>query len=338
MLVEQKLTLADPIAKWIPDFPQGDRITVDHLLRFRAGIPHRVTDAALESQPQTAESMTRLVADHIRENGLLCEPGAESYYSSATYCVLARVMELVDGAPFDQILERRLFKPLGMDHTRSIRNNSQLIANRATSYVPGAGNMLNAPLKDLSFLVGAGSVQSTAEDLYKYVQALHDPAKLHPAIRQSMGANVHLTGATNGYYAYAQVIPEREITVVFLGNTWCGCADALRQQLVAMIEGGNVQKPQFPDLPEDFAIPQEKLIDFVGKYESRPGAVTEVSVLDGNLCVASSVAIPWGPDQFYHQVFICPVVFERDDSGTVTGMRIESAPDAPLQRRLPAAN
>jgi CubicO group peptidase (beta-lactamase class C family) len=44
LAVDGKLTLDDPLSKWIPDFPRGDEITVAHLVRHRAGIPHRLTE------------------------------------------------------------------------------------------------------------------------------------------------------------------------------------------------------------------------------------------------------------------------------------------------------
>jgi len=43
LMAEKKLSATDTLQKWIPGFPGGDRITIDHLLEHRAGIPHRVT-------------------------------------------------------------------------------------------------------------------------------------------------------------------------------------------------------------------------------------------------------------------------------------------------------
>ena len=56
------LSLDDPIAKWLPDFPNGAAITVGQLVTHRSGLPHRVTQLSDEQQPQTAESMTGLVS------------------------------------------------------------------------------------------------------------------------------------------------------------------------------------------------------------------------------------------------------------------------------------
>lgn len=54
LIVEGKLTLDDPLAKWIPEFPRGDEITIGHLARHRSGIPHRVTEYADETVPHSA--------------------------------------------------------------------------------------------------------------------------------------------------------------------------------------------------------------------------------------------------------------------------------------------
>jgi CubicO group peptidase (beta-lactamase class C family) len=42
ILNEKKMTLGDSIARWFPDFPKGNRITVGQLMRHRSGIPHEL--------------------------------------------------------------------------------------------------------------------------------------------------------------------------------------------------------------------------------------------------------------------------------------------------------
>jgi CubicO group peptidase (beta-lactamase class C family) len=54
LIEREALALDDPLEKWLPGFENGARITVDHLLNHRAGIPHRVTTPAEETEPRDA--------------------------------------------------------------------------------------------------------------------------------------------------------------------------------------------------------------------------------------------------------------------------------------------
>ena len=85
--------------------------------------------------------------------------------------VLARVLEIVSGEDYASLTRNMLFDPVGM--SQSLHTDSRaLLAGRASSYVPGIEGLENAPLQDLSALVGAGSVWSTARDLHRLVQAI----------------------------------------------------------------------------------------------------------------------------------------------------------------------
>jgi hypothetical protein len=83
--------------------PRGDEITIEHLARHTAGIPHRVTECDEGAVPRTAADMVQLVIERVERDGLLVEPGTNSVYSSAGYSVLARVLELTGGASWEEL-------------------------------------------------------------------------------------------------------------------------------------------------------------------------------------------------------------------------------------------
>ena len=60
LITEGKLRGSDTLSRWLPDFPHAGRITVEQLMRHRAGIPHRVTDDMEETVPRTAADMVVL--------------------------------------------------------------------------------------------------------------------------------------------------------------------------------------------------------------------------------------------------------------------------------------
>jgi CubicO group peptidase (beta-lactamase class C family) len=160
-----KLRLGDSLAA-VQDFPKGDGITVSMLLRHRSGIPHSDPGQRGRAPVPPAELVER-----ARRLPLDFPPGSRESYSSGGYEVLARVLELVSHKSYGELLEERIFKPLGM--TRSANADSRaLLPGRACAYVPGPRGLENAAFQDFSSITGAGSVWSTAGDLDRLVQGI----------------------------------------------------------------------------------------------------------------------------------------------------------------------
>jgi CubicO group peptidase (beta-lactamase class C family) len=315
LATREKLAMSDPLAKFLPDFPRADEITVEHLLRHRAGIPHRVTDACDETVPHTAQDMVELAA----KQDLLTEPGAESIYSSGGFAVLARVLEIASGMTYGELVQKLVFEPVGMTHSAHADSRA-LLPGRASSYVPAAdGGIRNAALQDLSFLVGAGSVYSTADDLARLVRAvrtgaLGEGAKLS-FVRES---GITWNGSTSGFRAFADWHAESDVTVVFTGNLQSGANDLLRTDVPRVAAGESVAPPTVPNvIPVD--VPPETLRKWEGLYELRPGSPLRVHVgNDGALYVNDWVLVPTGERRFWSPQDWGTVEVVLDEAGTPT--------------------
>ena len=173
---EGRLDVSAPVARYIPGFPRGPRggqPTVRDLLTHRAGVPHRVTTELEETLPLHPAD----IAERAKAKGLLFEPGTAELQSSAGFTTLARIVEIVERKPFDVVLAERIFRPASMASATD-ETGEQLMMNRALPFRLGAGavntEVASARYKDLGFLTGAGSVYATAEDLLRFVRALHD--------------------------------------------------------------------------------------------------------------------------------------------------------------------
>jgi CubicO group peptidase (beta-lactamase class C family) len=271
LLEQQKLALGDTLAKWIPDFPRGGEITVENLFRHRAGLPHRVTTDAEEIVPHTAAEMV----EFAKRAPLLYEPGSQSVYSSAGYSVLARVLELAGGKPFEQLLEEHVLAPAGAVHSGSALPH-RLIPGRSKGYLWGLDGPMHAPLRDLSFLVGAGSVFSTPRDLFAVMQALLTGAFGESARRSLVDEKgLDWNGITGGYRAFADYHAASKVTVIFTGNLFVGAADLLRRDLPKLAAGEALPPAQAPRVVP-FAVPAALRVRYEGRYELRPGVVEEL--------------------------------------------------------------
>jgi CubicO group peptidase (beta-lactamase class C family) len=242
LMEERKLGYTDPLSKWIPDFPQGDSITVEHLLRHRSGIPHRVTTDEDETKPHSASEMV----EFAKKAPLMFPPGSQSSYSSAGFSVLARVLELASGTSYPDLLRERVITPLALQHTFHPDANAPDMP-RAASYIPVMGGVEPAPFQDLSYLVGAGALFTTTRDLHRILWA-DVSGQFGEGARQSAlrGGKINWNGSTSGYRAFADYDTTTGHAVIFAGNLHCGAVDQVRSTVARLLAG---EVPAAPVMP-----------------------------------------------------------------------------------------
>jgi D-alanyl-D-alanine carboxypeptidase len=196
---ENKLTLDDPVSKYVPRVPNGGHITIAELLEMRSGL-YNYSDA-----PTISENMDRHPTKVWSPPQLLAiafahppnsPPGTAYEYNNTNYALLGLIIEKVGGKPLAQAMHDRLFEPLHLQHTQlppsavnalpdpyshGYMYGSASVAMVGTPpYSPQikaaarAGTLLPKDYTDLnySFAAAAGGVFSTANDLATWIQAL----------------------------------------------------------------------------------------------------------------------------------------------------------------------
>ncbi|MFG0316723.1 MAG: serine hydrolase [Planctomycetota bacterium JB042] len=290
----------DRLSKFLPDFPRGDEITLEHLLNHRAGIPHRVTDD--ETVRRTAADMAALAA----KVPLLHDPGAGHGYSSAGFSVLARALEVASGRTFSELLREHVFE--AADMTRSVDSIDLVDDDHARAYRWTPTGLVPSEEKDLSFLVGAGSVWSTARDLFRLQRAILS-GRLGETVRANTVRNGGLAwnGVTGGFRAFADFHRRTGVTIVWVGNVQTGAADRMRKGLAWIVDG---DEPEPADVPtcDPVAVADETLSRYTGAYELRPGSTLDVRPDGGRLRVNDWLLFPTSATTF----------FSPQDYGTVT--------------------
>ena len=289
------LALGDPISKWLPDFPKAGEITVEMLLRHQAGIPHRVTTELEESAPRTAADMVEFAS----KKDLLFEPGAGETYSSGGYSVLVRVLELASGKGYVELLQEHVLGPAGM--TESIHpGGHNLIDSRASSYqFTAQGELVNSPLKNYSFLVGAGSIFSTAGDLVRLMKAAVSGTFGEPATGVLMrNGGLAWNGRTGGYRAFADFHEDADLYIGFVSNILTGAGDLIRRDLPLIVAGEDVAMPVVPR-HEPVEVAAATLASYEGDYELRPGSTLTMSVENGAVSMSGWLLIPTSETSFF---------------------------------------
>ena len=171
-LCEQgKIGLDLPIQIYLPDFPkkkEGD-ITVRHLINHTAGI---AAYKGKESGTDTQYNSLAEAVDVFKDRDLLNEPGMAYNYSTYGYVILGLIIEQVSGLSYEEYMHQHVWSPAGMTRT-VIEDRSLVSENRTALYHRNKkGKIISGSVNNLSNRIPGGGLESTAEDLLKFGQAI----------------------------------------------------------------------------------------------------------------------------------------------------------------------
>jgi len=104
---EGKLSLKDKLSKFVPDVPNGDKITVEELLTHYSGLGDGSAQPDYNEWsrfPQTTAALVERAKKVPRQS----EPGTTYFYSNSNYHVLAFLIEKVSGQNYGDFLEQKI--------------------------------------------------------------------------------------------------------------------------------------------------------------------------------------------------------------------------------------
>lgn len=212
LVAEKQLSLTEPITTYLPEYPKesGNKINTHQLLTHTAGIPNYTSFDDYRSimrRPMQPTEIIHLFAD----SSLQFTPGERFSYSNSGYVLLGAIIEKVSGKSYEKVLQEKILKPLGMNHT-GIDMPGRLLKNRALGYHESGAKYVNANFIDMSVAFAAGNIYSTVEDLFLWDQALYTQ-KLLPAKYMGLIFTPHIP-AWGQHYGYGWNIGKKRI-----GNT-----------------------------------------------------------------------------------------------------------------------
>jgi D-alanyl-D-alanine carboxypeptidase len=196
---QQKLTLDDPVAKYLPDLTRANEVTIRMLLSHTSGYQ----DYWPEDYVMTS-MMTPATAQHILDvwakRPLDFDPGAQWQYSNTNYVIAGRIAEQVSGMPLIELLKKRIFMPLGMNDVYD-SDASKLPATDPTGYERYAlGPPRPAPQEGAGWMFAAGELAMPAHDLALWDISLMNRSLLNAASYEQMFKPVLLKdGSSSGY-------------------------------------------------------------------------------------------------------------------------------------------
>ena len=169
---EGKLALTDPISKYIPDYPseKGDKITIHHLLSHTSGIPGYLEIPEIKKLMYTENKPIDIIKN-FRDLDLDFESGTQFKYSNSGYYVLGQIIENVSDKTYEQVLEEKIFNPLGMKNS-GVYQNSNPPKKMATGCNTKEDTIRLAPPVNATVAYAAGALYSTINDLQIWEDAL----------------------------------------------------------------------------------------------------------------------------------------------------------------------
>ena len=236
LVAQGKLSLSDPIGKFLPDYPNktaAEKVTIQQLLEMKSGIG----DFFGERYERTPKERIRSIADYMplfADKPLEFEPGTNRRYSNGGYVVLGAIIEKVSGKEYYTFVRENVFIPAGMFSTESFEKDKE-VPQRALGYTKGEGgskgewrsNYPTLPAKGSS----AGGGYSTVHDLLRFVQAFEKGIFPAPDNEQGLG----IAGGAPGMNAELEWDPATGYVIVVLSNFDPPSAERVARQIRAWL-------------------------------------------------------------------------------------------------------
>jgi CubicO group peptidase (beta-lactamase class C family) len=227
MLAESgKLSLDDPISKHFPGSPAKWRpITVRHLLTHTSGIKDWEGLKYLDLRRDYTEDELVKIAMGLP---LDFPPGTQWSYSNTAYVLLGILVHKASGQFYGDLLQDRVFRPLGMTSTRII-NEADIVPNRAAGYVLEKGILKNQEWVSPSLNTTAdGSLYLTVLDIAKWDAALYGSSLVRPETLKQAFMPVRLANGSSHDYGFGWDLNEqRGHRLIEHGGSWQGFRSAI---------------------------------------------------------------------------------------------------------------
>jgi CubicO group peptidase (beta-lactamase class C family) len=200
LLQEQgKLSIDDPVSRWLPDLTRARDVSIRQLLSMTSGYQdYWPQDYVMP--PMLQPTTPQAILDTWAKKPLDFEPGTKWQYSNTNYVAAGVIAEKASGTPLLDQLRTRLFTPLGMTSVTDI-DAAPLGPGEPSRYLRYAiGPLRPAPKEGRGWLFAAGELAMTARDLAAWDIATIKQTVLTPASYREMQTDMRLkNGLATGY-------------------------------------------------------------------------------------------------------------------------------------------
>lgn len=342
-----KLSVNDPLSRYFPDFPNGDKIRLQHLLTHTSGLYNYTNDIGKEDSAIVCYPVSKQwILDIFYDKRLESKPGKQFSYNNSGYFLLGMIIEKVTGKTYWQVVRDLIFEPAGMS-----RSGFDFIhlpdSTKARGYdrLNGEEQLPSNPW-DSTVSYSAGAIYSTTHDIYKWARAVAGKQLISAdswkqaftPYRDRYGYGwwidtlfgdpyVTHSGGGFGFMSNLAYFPEEDITIILFNNF--GDYGQSLSQINAGISAIVLDKPY--DLwttRKAIRVPGEVLKKYTGTYTLDGKAKVFVTFSDSRLYAEgnSPSSIPRLPlsaekeNVFFLEDFNVTFTFRSNPDGEFTKM------------------
>ena len=190
---EGKLAVEDEVEKYLPEFrgqmlvasrsadsvtlkKPARKITIRDLMTHTSGIPSSFPPGLAELYVKRDHTLAEAIMA-VSQRPLDFEPGSRWAYCNLGIDTLGRIIEVVSGVPYEQLLQTRVFGPLGMTDTTFTPDAKQrcrvaTIYDSKQGKLVAAGHRIIGSAENARYPIPAGGLYSTGADLARLYQMM----------------------------------------------------------------------------------------------------------------------------------------------------------------------
>ena len=302
LMEEGKLSLQDPLSKYLPDYPNGENITIHHLLNHTSGIKNYT---GLPELPPMALDISPLeIIAVFQDEPVDFAPGEKWQYSNSGYILLGYIIEKVSELTYEDFIEKKIFQPLKMKNSR-YGSKKEIIPLRASGYGPDPSGKgyINAEFISMSVPYAGGSLMSTVDDMLLWNEAVRNNTMISEKSKQlafkattlndgktsywgygwergRLYGSVALEhgGGVPGYLTFGIYLPEENIYTIVLSNN-----HSKNPKDIALAATVTVLGRPLSTSKTQISLPENSLKEWTGAYAFEDESIRYITYKDGSL-------------------------------------------------------
>jgi CubicO group peptidase (beta-lactamase class C family) len=350
------LDVQQSISAYVPDYPNGDRITVHQLLTHTAGIRNFIGTSDAASKTHLKVTIDELIS-WFSDKPLEFTPGERYRMSNSGYILLAKIIEVASSQSYANYLRHQILEPAGMMDSGYDRDEF-ILPHRASGYVITETGYQNAPFWDMSQPSGAGAMYSTTEDLYKLDRVLYTEKVLNENSKQTMFSTtvrmglrepkeyygygwgidtrfgrdrqMHY-GAIDGFRAIISRYPSEQMVVIALSNVGEVSIERIANDLAAIVFGEPYKLPKSQQATDlDPSLYEAYVGDYEGAYQFAPNVILSITTEDNRIFMQFAKQdrmeiFPASSTEFFLKVLDTELTFVVNKPGKASGVIIHKS-------------
>ena len=273
-----ELSLDATVADYFPDWPQGESITLYHLLANQSGIPTFTEGETFEHVKHVPEKLGFLLRT-VKGGELKFEPGSDVEASNANPIVIASILEKVTGKSIRDVVAAEVIAPLKLGATSwgttesqqavGLQFNENEYLEPVTRVSPGAFGPAGAYISDATdlhdFALALARGELLGEQSTQQTLGLRESdVGFSWVTHQMMGRRIAgWPGLIDGFNSTVLLSVDDETVVVVLANTEVVSAGQMAQDIMSMIYGG--ETPKWEE-PREVPVPLADQRSAAGRY------------------------------------------------------------------------